>query len=327
MPPQGNEAGKIPVSLAFRILNLSNIDEVDQHFNVVGYLVAEWEDSRLAYKQQGSRDEYRTYKKEDVWVPEFDFSNGVTPHQSHDSTIRVYPDGSVKYFERSSADLSSNLYLYKFPFDTQKLRIRIQPFVGQQETVVFSVAPASHLNEFGADQPLSSQDGAFSSLVQWRIIGTSSTVEMVRGLGNEEATLVNFEVEVKRLTAFYLLKVFWPLIMMVILSWMAFWIDPKELNSQVNITVTIILTVIAFSFAIASNLPKVPYLTFIDAFILACYIFVFSTTLIVTRIHVLKCRSLEGPERWLQRSSQIFYPILFVIIVMILVLNFAIITW
>ena len=60
---------------------------------------------------------------------------------------------------------------------------------------------------------------------------------------------------------------------MVIISWMAFWIDPKELKSQVQITATI-LTVIAFSFAIAANIPRVPYLTFIDSIFLTCYIFV-----------------------------------------------------
>ncbi len=68
---------------------------------------------------------------------------------------------------------------------------------------------------------------------------------------------------------------FVPLLLMVILSWTVFWIESSELNSQVDISATTILTVIAFAFAIQANLPKVPYLTFIDVFFLVCYLFVF----------------------------------------------------
>ena len=322
LPPPGDAEGKIDVGIAFRVLNLSNINEVDQCFSVVGYMIALWQDPRLAYVQKSNEDEYRTYKKDEIWVPQFDFSNGVAPHLSYDSTIRVYPDGSVCYLDRSSASLSTNLNLYKYPFDTQKLMIQIQPFAAEETKVFFSVASLEHLSKIQAQKPMSAQDEAYSSLAQWSVIDTSASVEKVQGLGSEETTMVNFEIEIQRLTSFYLLKVFFPLLMIVILSWTAFWMDPKELSSIVQITITTLLTVIAFSFAISANLPKVPYLTFIDSVFLASYIFVFSTTLAITLIHVFKTLELEEHRRMLQERCQIIYPVLFTLVILILMFYF-----
>ena len=202
LPPPKGSGDKIPVSLAFRLLNLSNINEEEQHFNAVGYLVAVWDDPRLAYVQQNDRDVYRVYKKDQVWIPQFDFSNGVTPHQSHDSSIRVYPNGVVKYFERSSAELSNNLYLRKFPFDSQILKIQIQPFVGQETQVVFSVGSLEHLNEFTTQQSLSAPNGAYASLAQWTVMGTNASVQSVKGLGSNDTSVVSFQIELKDVQLF-----------------------------------------------------------------------------------------------------------------------------
>ena len=86
------------------------------------------------------------------------------------------------------------------------------------------------------------------------------------GVGGESISEIRFTINIARHFNFYIWKVFLPLLLMVVLSWTTFWIDPTELSSQVQISVTTILTVIAFAFAIQANLPKVPYLTFIDVF-------------------------------------------------------------
>ena len=114
----------------------------------------------------------------------------------------------------------------------------------------------------------------YSSLVQWNLqsvlpsIGTSSPYT---GLQVPET---RFTIKVERRYAFYLWKVFLPLLLMVVLSRAVFWIEARDLSNQVQIAITI-LTVIAFAFAISATMPRVPYLTYVDAFFLACYVFVF----------------------------------------------------
>jgi hypothetical protein len=73
---------------------------------------------------------------------------------------------------------------------------------------------------------------------------------------------------------------------MVFLSWAVFWIEAGDLSNQVQVAVTTILTVIAFAFAISATMPRLPYLTYIDAFFLECYIYVFLAVVELMTVHV-----------------------------------------
>ena len=59
------------------------------------------------------------------------------------------------------------------------------------------------------------------------------------------------------------------------MSWTVFWIHPTNGGPQISVAVTSMLTLIAYRFAIGSEVPKLPYLTRLDAFILASSLLVF----------------------------------------------------
>jgi len=100
---------------------------------------------------------------------------------------------------------------------------------------------------------------------------------------------------------------------MVILSWTVFWIDTSQLLSQFRVSVKTTLAVIMFALAISRHLPKVPYLTFIDVFFLACYVFVFITAVELTLVHVAGRSKNDKLGMSIRRFSRIVLPVLFVI--------------
>ena len=51
------------------------------------------------------------------------------------------------------------------------------------------------------------------------------------------------------------------------------WIDPKEIESRLTITIVCLLSLIAYNFVIDSELPKLEYLTIMDYIILISYIY------------------------------------------------------
>jgi hypothetical protein len=313
--PPTNHGEKVPVYLAFSILNLEHVGESEQHFTIVGYLTAEWKDPRLAFTAPNSQDEYQVYSAGQIWMPHFDFANGVVPHSSFDVTLHVYPDGTVKYYERSSADLSNVYNLHAFPFDTQNLKIRIQPSISDEDTTKFLPRTAN---------ALSSEAGAYSTLAQWSVLSESSQAIAIKGIHRQTINAVVFDIEIKRDPIFYIWKVFLPLLLMVILSWTVLWIDPSELSSQTQISVTTILTVIAFSFAITTSLPKIPYLTFIDIFFLTCYFFVFITAIEITCMHLLGRKNHMQSAYKVQRFSRIVLPLSFVLIILLMMVYYQI---
>src|SRR5262249_60866805 len=92
-------------------------------------------------------------------------------------------------------------------------------------------------------------------------------------------------------------NVFLALFVTVMLSWTAFWIRLDDHYSQMTVALTTILTVIAFAFSISASLPRVPYLTLIDAFFLTSYLFVFSAILEHVAIHDLLDAERESAAR------------------------------
>ena len=316
LPPPAAD-GRVKVSVALHVLNLSSIDEVTERFQLTGYLMAQWTDSRLTYQQAGPRDGYRTLAPDSVWRPKLVIINVVEPRQTHETSMRVTADGTVYYVERFDALVTSTFHLKPFPFDRQKLEVLVHPFTDQQQYIDFvpSSLPVWTAAEFSS----------YSSLESWQF--RSLTYELNRApseYGKQAIAEAKFEIAVERRYGFYLWKVFLPLLLMVIVSWSVFWFDPPEVSSQVTIAVTTILTIIAFALAISLTLPRVPYLTFADAFFLTCYIFAFVAMLEVTAVHVAYRADRRKAAAAIRRTARWLVPAAFATINAILVVHFLI---
>ena len=303
------------VAVGLHILNIAEIDEVAQTFTIDGYLFERWKDSRLAFKPDNADDAVRRYNYGEFWIPRVEMINAATPRERYDTSILVSPDGTVNYSERCKAVLSSKFQLKRFPFDTQTLAIIIHPFVSAQGLMKFS------LNDHRTW--LSSELETYSSLAQWRLEAVLPRISHWKIFDGSEVSEIRFEIAVERRSNFYVWKVIVPLTLMVVLSWAAFWIEASDLDNQLQVAVTTILTVIAFAFAISATMPRVPYLTYIDAFFLECYVFVFLAIVELMTVHVThrsnKRRDLGLKIRW---YSRFVVPAAFVLCNIILAVHF-----
>jgi hypothetical protein len=279
-PPQGK---KMEVGVGLHILNIASIDEVSEQFTVDGYLLCRWTDPRLAFNPAGqepllSRVPLHVFHGGDIWTPKLEIVNGASGRTSYDIVMLVSPNGNVNYAERFHAVVSAKFALRRFPFDTQRLPIIIQPFYVSGRFL--------NLELFDHHLWSASEFNAFSSLAQWQLTAVVPEVAMSAAFDGTPVTEVRFQIDVTRKSSFYVWKVFIPLLLMVLLSWAVFWIEAGDLPTQVTVAVTTILTVIAFAFAISATMPRVPYLTYIDAFFLQCYVFVFLAMFELMMVHV-----------------------------------------
>ena len=78
---------------------------------------------------------------------------------------------------------------------------------------------------------------------------------------------------VEREIGYYIFKVIFPIILILMVCWSVSWINPKELESRLTITIVCLLSLIAYNFVIDSELPKLNYLTVLDWIILISYIY------------------------------------------------------
>ena len=84
---------------------------------------------------------------------------------------------------------------------------------------------------------------------------------------------LEIKLELERKHGYYIFKVIFPIILILMVCWSVVWVDPKELEARLTITIVCLLSLIAYNFVIDSELPKLEYLTVLDWIVLISYVY------------------------------------------------------
>jgi len=82
-------------------------------------------------------------------------------------------------------------------------------------------------------------------------------------------------VRFRRRSLYYIFQMYIPCICVVIVSWIAFWIDHKEGSERVGLGISAVLTISYMRGSMNAGMPRVSYLKSIDYFLLISFVFVF----------------------------------------------------
>lgn len=218
------------------------------------------EDPRLSFSTSDIRAR-RYYKREAIWFPQLQFDNSAEPRRETNYLLDVMPDGEVEYVVKFAVTLSSNMELRSFPFDSQDLEIYVHPFAGDVERIVLTIDPDTS----------GVSTAAYTPPPLWNTAGMKyRLISEDLASGYRVRPHAVFAIHVTRQSEYYVFRIFLPLILMVAISWGALWTPPGDLNSQLVVSITTVLTLVTFSVALSNILPPVPYLTFCDVFFLVC---------------------------------------------------------
>lgn len=292
----------IQVRAGMLIIDLDEINSAEQTFTASVYIEARWHDPALVH---GGKPIQRPLAE--VWNPRLQIVNQQRAWPTFPETVEIHGDGEVVYRQRIWGSFSQRLNLRRFPFDHQELII---PIVAVGYT-------ASEVEIVDLEEQRSGISGIVKdlSIPDWDVVNW----ELRRGIvnvipGRAGIPGMTFHMEVARHHGYYLLKVILPLCLIVAMSWVAFSIDPEEISTNISVAITAVLTIVAYRFAISESLPKVSYMTRMDAFILGSMIMVFMTVgQIVINASLVK-RGLQHRARKLDIMARIIYPVTFAIL-------------
>jgi len=301
------DSGPTQISTLIWVVDINGIDSARQSFTADVVVVLRWKDPRLAHSGTGVAH----YSLDQIWNPRVSIENETSSvsHRLPDS-VEVEADGSVLYRQRYDGSFTQALRLKSFPFDKQTFRVhlvavRYSPnevqFVPDQKWVKSGLRQGA-----GISPSITLPDW---TIEQWDIkpLGYALVPGLVEYSG------YSFEFTASRNVQYYILKVILPLVLIVIMSWTVFWIDPIHSNSQISVAVTSMLTLIAYRFAIDSQLPRLPYMTLLDAFILTSTVLVFFSLIEVLITTILETNKHRERAKKLDRNCRIIFPAIFVI--------------
>ena len=194
--------------------------------------------------------------------------------------------------------------LHDFPFDRQVFSIQLAAVDYTQGEVELLLDTKE---ESGIAQELSVAD--------WKVLRWTAEPRAYKPTPTMNATSgFAFSFEARREIGYFIIKVIIPLILIVAMSWVVFWIDPMESGTQISVAITTMLTLIAYRFAIDMDLPKVSYLTRMDYFILLSTILVYASLIEVIVTSTLAKGEKLSQARALDRWMCWLFPITFAVV-------------
>ena len=292
--------GPTEVKIAAFILDVDEVNNVSQSFDANVYIELRWQDSRLAHDNPNEI----TRNLNDVWNPRIQFINQQKIWPTLPDIVEVSPDGEVVYLQRVWGAFSQPLTLKDFPFDQQVFTVQLT-----------SAGYGPHEVKLVPD--LASRTGIADqfSLADWDILGWKVDIApFVPSLGEDPFAGYSISIEAKRRFGYFIIKVIIPLFLIVMMSFVVFWIDPKESGTQISVAITTMLTLIAYRFAVGNDIPKVSYLSRLDYFILGATFLVFASLIEVVVTSTYARIDQLDRARSIDRWARVVFPALFIAI-------------
>uniref|UniRef100_A0A1I8HWS8 Neur_chan_LBD domain-containing protein n=2 Tax=Macrostomum lignano TaxID=282301 RepID=A0A1I8HWS8_9PLAT len=204
---------------------------------------------------------------DEIWLPDIIFMNEKQA-KYHDITIpnkllRIKPNGEVYYSSRISLRLGCHMGLYRFPLDTQTCEIIMESYrFTRQELRLrwrpekpFEINKNFHLPQF--------------VLTNWST--TSCDTEYISG----EYPCLRVQFVLRRVFAVYLIQYYVPSTLIVILSWVSFWISIEAVPARISLGVMTVLSMTTQSMGLWMTLPKASYIKAIDIWMGVTVMYVF----------------------------------------------------
>jgi len=307
-PPEAVEVtrpgnGPVKVYVTIFIIDVDEIKSANQSFDANVYIQYRWRDQRLAHQES----QMIVRALDEIWNPEIQIINQQKIWPTYPDIVKITPQGEVFVRQRVWGSFSQPLKLHDFPFDRQLFFIQLAATGYTQEEV--ELVPDTE-EKSGIAQELSVAD--------WNILGWKAAAMNYKPTPSVKPTSgFALHFEAKRNTGYFIIKVIIPLILIVAMSWVVFWIDPTESGTQITVAITTMLTLIAYRFAIDSNLPKVSYLTRMDNFILLSTILVYASLIEVIVTSTFAKNEKLSQARALDRQMRLLFPLAFCILALI----------
>ncbi|KAF7634234.1 Ig-like domain-containing protein [Meloidogyne graminicola] len=267
--------GPVVVNINMLIRSISKIDDVNMEYSTQLTFREEWVDGRLAYGLPNDLkpDHIILTAGQQIWMPDTFFQNEKQARKHEidkpNVLIRIHKDGRILYSVRISLVLSCPMYLQYYPMDVQTCLIDMASYAYTDTDIEY------RWKEF---QPVQLKQGLESSLPSFQL--TNVTTGYCTSKTNTGTySCLRTILKLRRQFSYYLLQLYIPSSMLVIVSWVSFWLDRTAVPARVTLGVTTLLTMTTQTSGINAKLPPVSYSKAIDIWCGACLAFIFSALL------------------------------------------------
>lgn len=248
-----------------------------------------------------SEDKDKVYESVSIYV--FDDKN---TDEKTDSLLNIAYDSEGEWEIKNKFNLTS------FPFDKQKIIINLTDADDFEKVYLASLDTNLRMIDYNKRN---------LKIPGWNVVDVKFDTNNNFDLGGVVFNQASITVDIERQSFYYIFKIILPIVLILIICWSSVWLNPREVEAKLTITIVCLLSLIAYNFVIDNELPKLEYLTIMDWIILASYLFAAAPNMLAITVFQLsqkiKYRKLNQKIDFLSKrlgvTSYIF--LIFIIII------------
>ncbi|XP_067272876.1 gamma-aminobutyric acid receptor subunit rho-2 isoform X3 [Pseudorasbora parva] len=192
---------------------------------------------------------------------------------------------------RVTVTSACNMDFSRFPLDTQTCTLELESYAYTDEDLM--------LYWKSGDESLSTDDKISLSQFLIQKFHTTSRLAFYSSTGWYNRLYINFTL--RRHIFFFLLQTYFPATLMVMLSWVSFWIDRRAVPARVSLGITTVLTMSTIITGVNASMPRVSYIKAVDIYLWVSFVFVFLSVLEYAAVNYLTTVH-DGTERKLREK-------------------------
>ncbi|XP_008114540.1 glycine receptor subunit alpha-1 isoform X2 [Anolis sagrei] len=263
----------VNVSCNIFINSFGSIAETTMDYRVNIFLRQTWNDPRLAYHEfPDDALDLDPSMLDSIWKPDLFFANEKGAHFHEITTdnklLRISKNGNVLYSIRITLTLACPMDLKNFPMDVQTCIMQLESFGYTMNDLIFKWQKANAV-----------QIAEGLTLPQFILKEEKDLRDCTKEYNTGMFTCIEARFHLERQMGYYLIQMYIPSLLIVILSWISFWINMDAAPARVGLGITTVLTMTTQSSGSRASLPKVSYVKAIDIWMAVCLLFVFSALL------------------------------------------------
>lgn len=266
--PSGYAAAEpTPVEIGVRLEQLTNIDQRAENFSAVIQMRMRYREPALAVEPGSDTPGARLLtlgaflklvEERGLQWPEPHMQNQQGRRDVNSEVVSLAADGTVDYVERSTMTFQAPDFDFRsFPFDHQVFYIRVRQVLPDTVYQFRPLAGASGIAEQLGEE-------------EWVVYEYQTQVSSEPGALGQPSSEFRLSFRAHRHLTYYITRIFVPMLVILLVSWITFQL--RDFVKRVDLGVTTLLLFIAFNFAVSSDLPRLGYITAMDAFMTGSFV-------------------------------------------------------
>ncbi len=277
----------------------------------------DWTDPELAFSPDSCNCSVKLYSDKEVdrflaevgsrW-PAFTVFNQLGNRWIQSRTAAIWSDGRARYAESFNTKFQADFDFRQYPFDTQTFPIYLD-LVYPTFMYTMTVLPG-----YSEIDPAHGEDEFIISDI------TTDASTVTPSAADKPVSRMTFSFSAPRHLNYYLLQVFLPIFLIILISWFTFFLH--DYTRRIEAAAANILLFIAFGWSLADNYPRLGYITFLDA--IMGVTFTVNVLVLLYNVYMKRLEN-QGKDDRVQRIDKVLewaYPLSYAALIGMVILLF-----